>query len=59
MLSGDSNCEFVDIGTAIEKGWEINVPKNVNAQNASIVILVNYNDGDNKEVIQCRELKLK
>jgi ABC-type sulfate transport system substrate-binding protein len=49
----------VDIGTAIEKGWEINVPKNVNAQNASIVILVNYNDGDNKEVIQCRELKLK
>ena len=59
ILSGNSNCTNVNQGTAIEKGWEIIIPKNVNAENASIVVLINYNDGDNKEVVQCRELKLK
>lgn len=59
ILSGNSNCTNVNQGTAIEKGWEIIIPKNVNAENVSIVVLINYNDGDNKEVVQCRELKLK
>jgi ABC-type sulfate transport system substrate-binding protein len=49
----------VEAGTVIEKGWELNIPQNVNPEKASIVVLVNYNDGNNKEVIQCRELKLK
>jgi len=58
-LSNNSNCQTVERGTVIEKGWELVIPENVNTQNASIVILVNYNDGNNKEVIQCQELKLK
>jgi hypothetical protein len=59
LLSSNSNCESVEAGTVIEKGWELNIPQNVNPEKASIVVLVNYNDGNNKEVIQCRELKLK
>ncbi|MDC0580369.1 Omp28-related outer membrane protein [Bacteroidia bacterium] len=59
LLSNNSNCQTVERGTVIEKGWELVIPENVNTQNASIVILVNYNDGNNKEVIQCQELKLK
>jgi hypothetical protein len=59
ILSGSSSCTTVNQGTVIEKGWEITIPKSVNVQNASVTVLVNYNDGDNKEVIQCRELKLK
>ena len=59
LLTSDSNCESVSAGTTVEKGWEITIPQNVNTQNASVVVLVNYNDGNNKEVVQCRELKLK
>ncbi len=59
LLSSNTNCEFVYAGTVIKKGWELMIPQNVNLQKASIVVLVNYNDGNNKEVIQCRELKLK
>lgn len=59
ILSGSSNCTTINQGTKIEKGWEITIPSNVDTENASIVVLVNYNDGDNKEVVQCRELKLK
>lgn len=59
LLSNNTNCEFVYAGTVIKKGWELIIPQNVNLQKASIVVLVNYNDGNNKEVIQCRELKLK
>lgn len=59
LLSSNTNCEFVYAGTVIKKGWELIIPQNVNLQKASIVVLVNYNDGNNKEVIQCRELKLK
>lgn len=59
LLSGKANCTEIARGTVVEKGWEVEIPSNVNPQKASIVILVNYNDGDNKEVIQCQELKLK
>ncbi len=48
----------LDRGVVVEKGWEVAIPKNVNIANASILVLVNYNDADNKEVLQCTEIKL-
>ena len=46
-------------GVAIDQEWNLVIPKYVVQENASIVIMINYNDGANQEVIQCREIKLK
>jgi len=46
-------------GVAIDQEWNLVIPKHVVQENASIVIMINYNDGANQEVIQCREIKLK
>ena len=45
-------------GRVIEKGWEFVIPKGIDLSKASIVVLVNRNDADNKEVLQCLEVKL-
>jgi hypothetical protein len=46
-------------GGGLKKGWELNIPDYVDVAKASIVVVVSYNDGENKEVIQCTEVKLK
>ena len=46
-------------GKGLKKGWEIIKPNYVNREKASLVFVINYNDGDNKQVIQCKEVKLK
>jgi hypothetical protein len=46
-------------GGGLKKGWELNIPDYVDAAKASIVLVVSYNDGENKQVIQCTEVKLK
>jgi hypothetical protein len=46
-------------GKGLKKGWEIIIPNYVNREKASLVFVINYNDGDNKQVIQCKEVKLK
>ena len=46
-------------GGGLKKGWELNIPSYVDAAKASIVVVVSYNNGENKEVIQCTEVKLK
>ncbi|MDB4106952.1 Omp28-related outer membrane protein [Bacteroidia bacterium] len=46
-------------GTVVEKGWQITITNGINIDEANIAVLVNYNDANNKEVIQCQELKLK
>jgi hypothetical protein len=46
-------------GGGLKKGWELNIPSYVDVEKASIVFVVSYNDGENKEVIQCTEVKLK
>lgn len=46
-------------GGGLKKGWELNIPGYVDAEKASLVVVVSYNDGENKEVIQCTEVKLK
>ncbi|MFT6111819.1 MAG: hypothetical protein ACJAXV_000599 [Bacteroidia bacterium] len=46
-------------GKGLKKGWEIVIPNYVNREKASLVFVINYNDGDNKQVIQCKEVKLK
>ena len=48
----------IDRGVVVEKGWEVVIPENVNIANASILVLLNYNDASNKEVLQCSEIKL-
>ncbi len=46
-------------GLRVEKGWQIVVPKDVVVDESSVAVFLNYNDGENKEVIQCTEVKLK
>jgi hypothetical protein len=46
-------------GGGLKKGWELNIPDYVDAAKASIVLVVSYNDGENKQVIQCTEVKLR
>ena len=55
----DSECGDAVRGSGLTKGWEITIPEFVNREKASLVFVVNYNDGDNKQVIQCKEVKLK
>ncbi|PCJ65941.1 MAG: hypothetical protein COA58_07625 [Bacteroidetes bacterium] len=57
LLNGD--CTLAERGTVVEKGWQIIIPSNIILENASVVVLINYNAGNSKEVIQCVELKLK
>ena len=54
MLSGSASK-----GTTVERSWEIVLPEGIDINKASVVALVNYNEVDNKEVIQCQEIKLK
>lgn len=46
-------------GLRVEKGWQIVVPQGVVVDESSIAVFLNYNDNENKEVIQCTEVKLK
>lgn len=46
-------------GMVIEKGWQVTIPSYVDISHSSLVAIVSYNEGDNKEVLQCMELKLK
>jgi hypothetical protein len=46
-------------GVVSEQEWNLVIPKYIVKENASVLIMVNYNDGANQEVIQCREIKLK
>lgn len=48
-----------DRGVTATKSWTITVPENVDVNEASLVVLMNYNSTDNKEIIQCKEIKLK
>lgn len=48
-----------DRGVTATKSWTIIVPENVDVNEASLVVLINYNGTDNKEIIQCKEIKLK
>jgi hypothetical protein len=53
------DCDVAKRGVVIEKSWSIDVPEDIDLDKTSLVVLVNYNDGDNKEVIQCTTRKLK
>lgn len=46
-------------GLKVEKGWQIAVPEGVDVYEASVAVFLNYNDNENKEVIQCTEVRLK
>jgi len=46
-------------GVVVERGWEIVLPNNVIKDESSLVVMLNYNLPDNKEVLQCKEIKLK
>jgi hypothetical protein len=46
-------------GLYVRKGWEIDIPADVNIDEASLAVFINYNDDENREVIQCTEVKLK
>jgi hypothetical protein len=46
-------------GVVVEKVWEITIPENVDINEASIAVFLNYNDANSKEVLQCLEIKLK
>ncbi|MEY2924751.1 MAG: hypothetical protein RLZZ337_1299 [Bacteroidota bacterium] len=48
-----------DRGISAKKSWEITIPDFVNVEEASIIVYINYNADDNKEIIQCQEIKLK
>jgi hypothetical protein len=58
LLFGTDDIEVVR-GSRIKWAWNITVPSYVNREKASLVFVINYNDGDNKQVIQCKEVKLK
>lgn len=45
-------------GRFLEAKWNIDVPKHININNSYVVIIVNRNDADNKEVLQCLEVSL-
>lgn len=57
LLSGD--IEETSKGLKVEKGWQLIIPSNVILDNASIAVILNYNDNENREVINCKEVKLK
>jgi len=57
LLTGD--IDQTSRGLRVEKGWQIVVPEGVVLDEASIAVFLNYNDNENKEVIQCTEVKLK
>jgi hypothetical protein len=57
LLTGDITESST--GLKVEKGWQIVVPNDVVKEEASIVVFLNYNDNENKEVLQCKEVKLK
>jgi hypothetical protein len=46
-------------GQGVVYDWRLYLPNNVNYDKSSIVILLNLNEENNKEVLQCLELKLK
>lgn len=42
-----------------ERSWEFVLPDYVKKSEASLVVMLNYNAEDNKEILQCKEIKLK
>jgi hypothetical protein len=46
-------------GVRVERSWEFIIPENVNKNEASLVVMLNYNAENNKEILQCKEIKLK
>lgn len=57
LLSGDIT--ETSKGLKVEKGWQIVVPQGVVVDESSVAVFLNYNNDENKEVIQCTEVKLK
>ena len=45
-------------GRYLEAEWTLQIPSHVNIANSSVVILINRNDAENKEVLQCLEVTL-
>jgi len=48
-----------DRGISAKKEWTLSIPENVNVAEATVVVFVNYNEATNKEILQCKEIKLK
>ncbi len=46
-------------GTQVNVEWQVQIPKFIDVSNASLAAFINYNSAENKEVIQCTEIKLK
>ncbi len=46
-------------GSQVQVEWQVQIPSFINVSNASLAAFVNYNSAENKEVIQCTEIKLK
>ena len=45
-------------GRHLQASWEIVLPRKVKKENASLVVFINMNEAENKEVLQCKEIKL-
>ncbi|MFY0643897.1 MAG: Omp28-related outer membrane protein [Bacteroidia bacterium] len=45
-------------GRHLQASWQIVLPNKVRKEHASLVLFVNLNEADNKEVLQCKEIKL-
>ena len=46
-------------GDEVDITWRMYLPNDVNYQKSSVVLFINLNDENNKEVLQCLELKMK
>jgi hypothetical protein len=57
-FTGTSLVSGASEGNAMEASWRVYLPDYVNKANASLVFFLNFNEENNKEVIQCLELKL-
>jgi hypothetical protein len=47
--------ETIAKGQVYEKGWEIDIPAKWDFNNCDVIVLVNLNETDNKEILQCIE----
>lgn len=45
-------------GRYLRGEWSLDIPSHINLNNASVVVLINLNAADNKEVLQCEEVSL-
>lgn len=46
-------------GTQVNMEWQVQIPNSIDMANASLAAFINYNSAENKEIIQCTEIKLK